>query len=318
MMRLRLAISICCYLLSFNEAFSQVDFPRDTSYSIRSAYLKIKKKHPDVSPIEPHQYENVKEHYDVPYVNVGRELSMDVFVLQQKDEKLRPAVMLIFGGGWSSGEKANQVPMAQKLAAAGYVAMVPEYRLSPEIPYPAAVHDLKAAIRWMRAKALTYQIDTNKIAVLGCSAGAQLASLLGTTGDMPEMEGEEGLLYHSSKVQAIVNIDGIVSFVHPEASAEGEAAARWLGGTRAEAPDNWRAASPLEYVSRETPPVLFVNSAQPRFHAGRDDMIKILNEYSIYNEVHTLEDSPHSFWLVNPWFEPTYQYTIDFLNKVLK
>ena len=74
----------------------------------------------------------------------------------------------------------------------------------------------------------------------------------------------------------------------------------------------------MEYVNENTPPTLFINSAQPRFHAGRDDMVAILNKYNIYNEIHTIPDSPHSFWLMHPWFEMTLDYTVNFLNKVLK
>ncbi|MBL6446694.1 alpha/beta hydrolase [Fulvivirga sp. 29W222] len=295
----------------------QADYPRDTSYSIRSAYLKLKKHYPEIAPISPKKTDGIEENYDVPYANVGRDLTLDIFHPALKGDKKYPGVLLIFGGGWSSGEKANQVPMAQHLAANGYVAVVPEYRLSPEAQYPAAIYDLKAAVRWMRAHTETYQLDTNKIAVLGCSAGAQLATLLGVTGALKKLEGDEGYLEHSSTIQAIVNIDGIVSFVHPEAE-EGKYAAKWLGGYKNEIPEVWKEASPLEYVGRTTPPTLFINSAQSRFHAGRDDMIKVLDEYHIYNKVHTLEGTPHSFWLVHPWFEPTWKYTVNFLKAVFR
>lgn len=305
------------FISTFQLAIAQEGYPRDTSYSIRSAFLKIKKNYPDVIPIEPKRQKGVVEVYNVAYKNVGRDLTLDIFYPKKKSKKGSPGVLLIFGGGWSSGEKANQVPMAQKLAAAGYVAVVPEYRLSLEIAYPAGVHDLKAAIRWMRANADKYGLDKSKIATLGCSAGAQLATLLGVTGDLEKLEGNEGNLDESSSVQAIVNIDGIVSFIHPEAE-EGSYAAKWLGGYKNEVPEIWKEASPLEHVGKDTPPTLFINSSQPRFHAGRDDMKAILDENNIYNEVHTLESSPHSFWLVNPWFEPTYEYTVAFLNKVFK
>lgn len=312
------ALIFTIFSIAFRLAIAQEDYPRDTSYSIKSAYLKIKKKYPEVTPIEPESQKGVAEEQNVAYKNVGRDITLDIFYPKKKNKNGYPGVLLIFGGGWSSGEKANQVPMAQKLAAAGYVAVVPNYRLSPEIAYPAAVHDLKAAIKWMRDNAKKYALDKTKIASLGCSAGAQLATLLGVTGDMEKFEGDKDPSTESSSIQAIVNIDGIVSFIHPEADAEGAAAAKWLGGYKNEVPEIWKEASPLEYVGKDTPPTLFVNSSQPRFHAGRDDMIKILDQHNIYNEVHTLEGSPHSFWLVNPWFEPTYEYTVAFLNKLFK
>lgn len=206
--------------------------------------------------------------------------------------------------------------MAQRLAQQGYVAITIEYRLSREAPYPAAVIDIKAALDWIRKNASEFTLDANKIAVLGASAGAQLATLVGVTPGMDIYE--EDSCEVSDEVQAIVNIDGIVSFIHPEASAEGEIAGLWLGGMRDENPSNWREASPLEYVDKNTPPIIFINSAQPRFHAGRDDMLALLNNNNIYNEVHTLPETPHSFWLMHPWFETTVTFTVEFLNKIFR
>lgn len=208
--------------------------------------------------------------------------------------------------------------MAQQLAARGFVAVTVEYRLSPEAQYPAGIHDLKAALRWMRAHGAELGLDTSKIAAYGCSSGAQMASFLGTTGGMPQFEGTEGYPEYSSRVQAVLNIDGIVSFVHPEAAAEGEMAGQWLGGSRAENWKNWKEASPLEYAGPQCPPFLFVNCTIPRFHAGRDDLFRILTAAGIYHEVHTLPESTHSFWVVHPWFEPTLRYSAAFLHHVFK
>ena len=206
--------------------------------------------------------------------------------------------------------------MAQHLAKNGYVGVAVQYRLSKEAKYPAAVIDLKDALRWMRKNAKEYHINPDKIAVLGASAGAQLATLIGVTPNS-EIYGEQEEKI-SSEVQAIINIDGIVSFIHPEAAAEGSYAGFWLGSLKDANFKNWKEASPLEYVNGQTPPTLFINSSMPRFHAGRDDMIEKLNEYGIYNEVHTIEGSPHSFWLMHPWFEPTLDHTVSFLDKVFK
>lgn len=120
--------------------------------------------------------------------------------------------------------------MAAALAKHGYVAVSAEYRLSLEAAYPAAVYDLKAAVRWMRANAKQYGIDTEKIAALGCSAGGQLAALLGITNGNHHFEDSLDNANLSSDVQAVVDIDGTLAFHHPE-SAEGKAASQWLGGT---------------------------------------------------------------------------------------
>lgn len=207
--------------------------------------------------------------------------------------------------------------MAQQLAARGYVTAVAEYRLSLEATFPAAVHDLKAAIRWMRANNSDFNLDTTKIAVYGTSAGGQLAALIGTTNNHPDMEDLEGFAGFSSDVQAIIDVDGILAFKHPE-SEEGTMAAQWLGGSYEEVPENWIKASALTHVDANTPPILFISSSFPRFHAGKQDMIEILEEHYIYYESYEIPDSPHSFWLVYPWFKPTLEYTSDFLDKVFK
>ncbi|HEY0176848.1 MAG TPA: alpha/beta hydrolase, partial [Pedobacter sp.] len=125
----------------------------------------------------------------------------------------------------------------------------------------------------------------------------------------------------SSKVQAVIDIDGTLSFVHPE-SGEGNdsrsisAATYWFGYPRKEKPELWEEASPLTYAGKDTPPFLFVNSSIDRMHAGRNDLIKILSENGTYSEVHTFPDSPHTFCLFEPWFNPTVDYISAFLKKV--
>ena len=286
-------------------------------YTIATTFEKYKKEYPFIEQIQSFASENVIAEENIVYKKTATSnLKLDIYRPKISSEEKCPAVLLIHGGGWISGSKENQRIMAQHLAENGFVAITASYRLSREAPYPAGVIDLKDALRWMKLNAEKYHVDAQKIAILGTSAGAQLATLVGVTPNSEVYNEQHEAI--SSEVQAIVNIDGIVSFIHPEASAEGKAAGLWLDGSRDENPKNWKEASPLEYVDKNTPPILFINSSRPRFHAGRDDMIKILNKNNIYSEVHTLKDSPHSFWLLQPWFQPTLAYTVSFLNKVFK
>jgi pectinesterase len=185
------------------------------------------------------------------------------------------------------------------------------------------VHDLKAALRWIKANAGQFEVDTNKVAVLGFSAGGELAAFIGTTAMNPTYEGQSDNAQVSSKVQAVVDIDGTLSFVHPE-SGEGDdsrhisAATYWFGYAKKDNIALWTSASPLTHVGAKTPPTLFLNSSVDRMHAGRDDFRRVLDQYHIYSEVHTFADAPHSFCLFNPWFEPTIQYIHHFLTKTLK
>ena len=298
---------------------------RDTSFTVWGSYQNLKLNYPAIRIVEPVLPSGVTAKTNVIYCTQhNRALHLDAFYpIKTARQKPRPAVLLIHGGGWRSGDRSQQIPMAQRLAAKGYIAVTAEYRLSTEALYPAAVHDLKAAIRWLRANAIEYNIDTTKIATLGCSAGGQLAALLGVTGDMPSLEGSGCSTGHSSAVQAIVDVDGVLAFDHPE-SAEGNdsrstsAATYWFGGPKTETLPAWHEASALTYANNQTTPILFLNSSADRMHAGRDDMRKQLEARHIYSEVHTFADAPHPFWLFDPWFEPTMAYTITFLNKVFK
>lgn len=308
-------ISTIGFVLS-SAVQAQQPVPRDTSFTIAATFIKEKKYRSYIEIAVPGNDPAVICKTDIPYRYTGtRDLLLDIYYPAKKKKQGSPAVLMIFGGGWRSGDKSQNRAMAMELASKGFVAASAEYRLSPEIVYPAAVHDLKAAVRWMRKQAKQYGIDTSKIAVLGCSAGGQLAALLGTTNNDPAFdEPQPQYSTVSSNVQAIIDIDGVLAFRHPE-SSEGTVAAQWLGGTYEQNPANWEAASPLNHVNSFTAPVLFVNSSLPRFHAGRDDMIAKMAKLGIYSEVHTLADTPHPFWFFHPWFNTLMEYCTAFLNK---
>ena len=291
------------------------NYPRDTSYTINNAYKKVAKKYPFVEVAKAEIPKGVAKEAEIVYKDLeGRSLKLDVFYPAKESRKSLPAVLLIHGGGWRTGDRSLMYPMAAQLAAKGFVTVTAEYRLSLEAPFPAAVHDLKTAIKWIRANAKKYKVDTAKIAVLGCSAGGQLAALIGTTNGEKKFDGDSEY-NHSSEVQAILDIDGILAFHHPE-SEEGTMAGQWLGGSYEEVPETWQKAAALTHADENMPPVLFIGSSFPRFLAGKNDMIKILEKNKIYYESYTFPDSPHGFWLYHPWFEPTLEYVTEFLEEV--
>jgi acetyl esterase/lipase len=304
-------------LLFFSKfVFAQADHPIDTTYTIKSVYNKLKKEYPNVSVVLPKKYENVKEQKEIVYLKINnRKLHFDAYY--NKTKKQNPAIVIIHGGGWKSGNKSQMETFAIKMASKGYSCFNIEYRLSPEAKYPAAIFDVKKAIQFIKVNAIKFNTDTTKIAILGCSSGGQMAALIGTTNGNRNFEDTNNSFKNSSNVQAIINIDGTLAFKHPE-SIEGKVAGLWLGGSYEEIPTIWEQAAPLNQTDKNTPPILFINSSIPRFHAGRDDMIEILNKNGKYNEVQTIKNSPHSFWFFNPWFDETIYYTTQFLEKVFK
>lgn len=294
----------------------------DTSYSNYSAYTSTKKQFPDIRLVPELHSPAVKEKKDLVYCTQGeKKLLIDAFFPSKKAGQKRAAILIIHGGGWRSGNRTQHYPLAQKLASLGYACFTPEYRLSTEALFPAAVYDLKAALRWIRAHAGKYHVDPNRIAVLGFSAGGELAAFLAVTNHNAKFEGSDCHTKYSSEVQALIDLDGTLSFVHPE-SAEGDdskktsASTYWFGFSKKDNPQLLQEASPLTHAGPGTPPTLFINSSVARMHAGRDDFMKLLRENHIYTEVKTFDPSPHSFPLFDPWFEPTVQYTDDFLKKI--
>lgn len=298
----KIFIRFSLVLISISKIYSQeIERPNAQPYTVEATFEKLKKKYSFIQPLNLEFPKNIKVKKDLKYkIRNGKSLLADIYFPENSSQK-DPAIILVHGGGWISGSKENEKFLAQELASKGYIAMAINYSLSDFAKYPAAVEDIEDALKFLKKYHKKFGLNKKKIAIGGNSAGAQLATLVGV----------------KNKVQAIVNIDGIVSFIHPE-SEEGTYAAYWFGATKAQNFQIWKEASPLEYVGKNTPPTLFINSSQPRFHAGRDDMMRILKQYNIPTEFYEIKDSPHSFWLVQPWFDETLRYTVDFLDKVLK
>jgi acetyl esterase/lipase len=316
---------VCIFIILHCSALIPAQ-PRDTSFTVYSTALKVTKQYPHAELVIPKLPKGVHQKKDIVYISYGsRKMHLDIYSPIKKN-KLYPAVLLIHGGGWRSGNRQMEIPMAQFLASHGYVAATVEYRLSTEALYPSPLTDLKAAIKWLRANSNKYHIDTNKIALYGCSAGGQLAALLGTSNDDPSFPiyNPPGSVQfnHSSRVQAIIDIDGVLDMTDPNESAKDSNSSKpssgkyWFGYSYQERPDLWKEASALNFVDTNSAPICFINSSLPRFHAGRDEMIIKLNKLSIYSEVHTIPNTPHPFWLFHPWFETASGYILKFLDRL--
>jgi pectinesterase len=306
---------------SYAQNVSGVTHVPDTSFTSWSAYVNTLKSHPDAKIVPEFKLKSVKEKRDITYCTLGeRNLQLDAFYPSKRTKEKQTAIVIIHGGGWRSGNRAQHYPLAQKLASMGYVCFTPEYRLSTEALYPAAVYDLKAALKWVYANADQYNVDTSKISVLGFSAGGELAAFLGVTVGNPKYDSScNGQL--QVPIHAVVDIDGTLSFVHPE-SGEGDdskkpsAATYWFGYSKKDNPELWKDASPLTHVGAHTPPFMFINSGVNRMHAGRDDFMKVLRQNNIYVGIQSFGGAPHPFCLFEPWFEPTVNFIDEFLKNL--
>ncbi|MGV7206412.1 alpha/beta fold hydrolase [Oxalobacteraceae bacterium A2-2] len=284
------------------------------TYDAQHTYAKLIKNYPAISIASSELPGGVRKVADLTYAQYGaRCLKLDLYLPSAgRAATPLPLVVLVHGGGWSGGYRSEFVPLALGLAQRGYASATISYRLSGEARYPAAVDDVKAAVSWLRVHAAAYGLDPRRFALAGGSAGGQLASLAGVTGQ------------DSSVVQAIVNIDGLSDFTSPAAlSSEDDprktpsSAGRWFGGRYAEKEALWRAASPIQYVRPGMPPILFIVSAVPRFSVGRGEMVEKMQAAGVASQVLLLPDTPHSFWMFDPWLQPTVDATADFLDRQL-
>jgi acetyl esterase/lipase len=154
----------------------------------------------------------------------------------------------------------------------GYAVASINYRLSQHTAFPAQINDCKAAIRWLRANAKTYNLDPERIGVWGASAGGHLAALMGTSGGVEDLEGKGGDADQSSRVQAVVDFFGPTDFLQMDAHAVPGARlkhdspdspeSRLIGGAIQENVEKVGRANPIKYVTKDAPPFLIVHGEQ--------------------------------------------------------
>jgi acetyl esterase/lipase len=260
-------------------------------------------------------------------------LKMDI--LQPKNTAPAPAIVFITGGGFLHANKDRYLQQRLDLAEAGYVVASIEYRVAPLVTFPAPLIDVKAAIRYLRANAARYDIDTHHIGVLGDSAGGYLAAMTGLSNGVKAFDQGENPDW-SSDVQAAADLYGLSDLTRIAAGFPAEVRARhaspsapeamWVNGPAVFGPggdinanhDKTEAANPLRYVSRKAPPFLFM-------HGDRDTLVspqqtEILHRALAADGVDTtryvVKGAAHGG---DAWLQPAVmQVIIDFFDRHLK
>ena len=219
----------------------------------------------------------VKAERNIPYVAHGHANQvLDLFLPEQPSGKPLPLMIWIHGGAWMAGSQAN--PPVLYLAKNGFAVASVQYRFSQDAIWPAQAYDCKAAIRFLRANAAKYNLDSDHFGVGGDSAGGHLAAFIGTSGDVTEMEGDLGNTNFSSRVQAVVDWFGPTDVTlmaqqsGPRSMIQHDAAnspeSHLLGGPVQEKHDLARTANPLTYVDKGDPPFLIL-------HGDNDQLVPL-------------------------------------------
>jgi acetyl esterase/lipase len=210
-----------------------------------------------------------------------------------------PAVVCIHGGGFRAGHRDGYNGLCLKLAEHGYVAVTVSYRLAPKYQFPAAVHDTKAAVRWLRAHAKDYKVDPGRIGTTGGSAGGHLAQFLGVTADVPMFEGDGGNSGVSSHVACVVNVYGPSDFTksYGKSVDAAEVLPLFLGGNLDTARHQHIVSSPLYWVTPNAAPTLCIHGTEDKYVAHEQAvwLIDKLKAADVEAELLTLPGAGHGF-----------------------
>lgn len=236
----------------------------------------------------------------------GVDLRLDLFLPEA--EAPPPVVLCIHGGGWISGDKTDCHIVASELVRRGYAAACPDYRLAPLYTYPAAVEDVRAAVRFLRERGAELGIDPGRVAAFGNSAGGHLSAFLALSP------------HRAERADASVNVAGLTDLTNP---SEQHAEIAWdflqqfLGVPYAGNEERWIEASPLHNIHKDAAPVAnihgtldeVVNPSQSvRFHEA-------LKQAGATSELFLLPGEGHSFTASG--FEEVLNFSDNFLKKVL-
>ncbi len=263
-------------------------------------------------------------------------VAMKMDVLKPVANEKRPAIVFITGGGFINANKDSNIQMRMALAEAGYVVASIEYRVAPTVVFPQPLEDVKAAIRYLKAHADQFNVNPNKIGVIGESAGGYLSAMAGTTSGLSQFDKGDNL-EQDSRIQAAVDIYGLsdLTKVGDDFSAEtkqlhksaGATEALWVngspvfggkdGGTAAD-PVKTAAANPISYISAQTPPFLLMHGDKDTVVSpSQTDLLhQALRAHGIESTRYLVKGAQHGgiYW-VQP--EVT-QIIIAFFDKHLK
>jgi acetyl esterase/lipase len=237
---------------------------------------------------------------DVPFAtpperSLGLDLYRPVPPRGAPGDARRAVVVLVHGGAWRGGDKADLSRFGLSLAERGFACAAVEYRRSDEATFPAQIRDVKAAIRWLRANADRAGVDPDRIGAFGHSAGAHLAVLAALTPDHPDLAPDPsyssaGDSDVSDALSAVVGVAGLYNFEH---APERDELVSLLGGSRSEVPAAYDLASPSTHLRgegrpgesrpsggrrRAIPPVLLL-------HGAEDDVVPSMASELFYDDL---------------------------------
>lgn len=253
---------------------------------------------------------------DIPYCTADPAQTMDLYFPAAGGPW--PTLVYVHGGSWMHGDKSEAALFAHGMTSLGYLVVSINYRLYPPANWPAMIEDVKCAIRSLRARAGEYNIDPNRIAAMGTSAGGHLVSLLGTSDQSAGWDVGE-YLDQSSRVKAVIALAPVIDLTKNFPNADIEAMKRVGFGEH-----NIVQASPITYVTPDDPPFLLI-------HGDHDELVPYEQSQLMYDrlmqanvpaQLVIVKNAHHSLIEPDTIFSPSlmeiYQIIVEFLAKYLQ
>ncbi len=226
--------------------------------------------------------DEIKEYKDIVYKTIeSNNLKLDIYH-QKNTSKTTPLIIFIHGGAWKKGDKHDYWPYLIPYAKKGYITATIQYRLTDIAKYPAQLDDVESAILWLQENADKYHIDKNKIALVGGSAGGHLAMMAAYSKP-------------SLNIKGIVNLYGPSDLTTKYAS-ETKSVEFLIGQSFQQAPELYKKASPINYISKNIPPTLTFQGTLDELvpYKQSDNLDKKLKEAGAISHYHKLKGWPHT------------------------
>ncbi len=244
---------------------------------------------------------------DVNYAGDNKIYHMMDIYYPDVNKKEFPVVVTIYGSAWKSNKSkaSNYIKetLISPLLESGFAVVSINHRSSADALFPAQIHDVKAALRFIRAEATTYHLNTDFIGVTGFSSGGHLAALAGTTSFDDSMEGAVGnYLEHESHVDAVVDWFGPTDFLMMDQcgsqlvhNASDSPESLLLGGPIQDHPLKALKANPIHYIAKDTPPFLIFHGIQDNLvpHCQSETLYNALQKINIPSELVLIEEGKH-------------------------
>jgi acetyl esterase/lipase len=213
-----------------------------------------------------------------------------------------PALIVIYGGAWQRGTPSNDEDFSRYIAAQGYVVVAIDYRHAPRYPFPAQLDDVNTAIAFIQSHATEYEIDRDRMVVMGRSAGAHLAMLA-------------AYQPHAPKLRAVINYygpidltNGYYNIPNPDPIGSRATLRAFLGGTPDELPELYRQASPYTYATTPVPPTLLI-------YAKRDHIVQAKFGQALRDRLQQAGNS--ATYLEIPWAEHAFDAVFNGVSNQL-